>query len=119
MNAVPYTSLVRSLMHAMVYISLDICYAVGMINRYQSNHRPEYWTAVKHIFKYLRRTKDYMLTYGGSNLIPVGYTYSDFMLDMDSRKSIFEYVFTLKGAIVSWRSIKQRVLLTQQLKQSM
>ena len=73
---------------------------------------PEHCTTMKHIFKYLRRTRLYMLIYGGSDLIPVGYTDSDsnFMSNMDSRKSTFGYVFTLKGAIVNWRSIKQQCI---------
>ena len=94
-------------MYAILCTKPNICYAVGMVSRYQSNPGPEYWTAVKYIFKYLRRTKDYILTYGGSNLILFGYTNLDFMSDMDSRKSISRYVFTIGGAAVNWKSIKQ------------
>ena len=78
-----------------------------MVSRYQSNSVLEHWNAMKHIFKYLRRTRDYMLTYRGSNLILVSYKDLDFMSDMDSKKSTSGYVFTLGGATVSWRSIKQ------------
>ena len=56
---------------------------------------------MKHVFKYLRRARDYMLTYKSSNLIPIGYTNSDFMSDVDSKKSTFGYVFTFGGAVVS------------------
>ena len=59
-------------MYAMLYTRLDICFAISMVSRYQSNPSLEYWTTVKHILKYLRRTKDYMLMYGGDELIPVG-----------------------------------------------
>ena len=47
-----------------------------------------------------------MLTYGGDELILIGYTDSDFILDKDLRKSTFGHVFTLGGGAVSWRSIK-------------
>ena len=47
---------------------------------------------MKHIFKYMGRTRDYMLTYGGSDLISVDYTDSNFMSDIDSRKSTSIYV---------------------------
>ncbi|KAL2490483.1 putative mitochondrial protein [Abeliophyllum distichum] len=50
-----------SLMNALLCTRPDICYAVGIVSRYQSNPGPEHWTAVKHILKYLRRTRDYML----------------------------------------------------------
>ena len=68
-----------------------------MVSIYQLNPGPEHWTAVKHILKYLRRTKDYMLMYGGDELIPVGYTNSDFI----SRKSTSGHLFTLVGGVVS------------------
>ena len=76
-------------------------FVVGMVNRYQSNLGLEHWTMVKYIYKYLRRTRDYMLTYGGSDLILIGYTDSNFMSYMDSKTSTFEYVFTLGDAAVS------------------
>ena len=40
-----------------------------------------------------------MLTYESLDLISVGYIDSDFMLDMDFKKSISEYVFTLGGTM--------------------
>ena len=60
-----------------------------------------------------------MLTYGGLDLISIGYTNLDFMSDMDSRKSIFRYVFTLGGQLLIGWVQSNSVLLTQQLKHSM
>ena len=51
-----------------------------------------------------------MLIYGGDELIPVGYTDSDFMSDKDSRKSTSRHLFTLGGGVVSWKSIKQKCI---------
>ena len=56
MRRVPYTSAVGSLMYAMLCTRPDICYAVGVVSRFQSNPGPEHWIAMKHILKYLRRT---------------------------------------------------------------
>jgi len=66
-----------------------------MVSRYQSNPGREHWTAVKHIIKYLKRTRDYMLVYHSDELVPIGYTDSDFQSDMDSRKSTSGNVFTV------------------------
>ncbi|KAH9769114.1 hypothetical protein KPL71_011873 [Citrus sinensis] len=107
MRRVPYTEAVGSLMYAMLCTRPDICFAVGMVSRYQSNPGPEHWTAVKHIMKYLKRTKNYMLVYSGDELIPVGYTDSDFMSDKDSKKSTSGYVFKLGSGAISWMSVKQ------------
>ena len=107
MRRVPYASAVGSLMYAMLCTRPDICYAVGIVSRYQSNPGKEHWIAVKHILKYLRRTKNYMLIYSGGDLKPIGSTDSDFQSDRDSRKSTSGSVFSLGGGAVIWRSIKQ------------
>ena len=48
-----------------------------------------------------------MLVYSGSDLMPVGYTDSDFQSDPDSRKSTSGSVFTLNGGAIVWKSVKQ------------
>lgn len=49
----------------------------------------EHWNAVKNILKYLRRTKDLFLVYGGgdlqSELQVEAYTDSDFQSDVNDR----------------------------------
>jgi hypothetical protein len=107
MKQIPYASAVGSLMYAMLCTRPDICFAVGMVSRYQSNPGEDHWTAVKHILKYLKRTRDLMLVYQADSLDPIGYTDSDFMSDRDSRKSTSGYVFMMGGGAISWRSIKQ------------
>ena len=100
MRYVPYVSVVRSLMYAMLCTRPDICYAVGVVSRFQSNPGLHHWIAVKHILKYLRRTRDYVLVYSGDDLKIHRYTDSDFQGDRDSRKFISGSVFTLGGAVV-------------------
>ena len=95
MRRIPYASTVGSLMYAMLCTRPDICYAVGIASRYQSNPGMGHWIAVKHILMYLRRTRDYMLVHSGGDLKSIGYTDSDFQLDKDSRKSTSGSIFTL------------------------
>ena len=94
MSKKPYASAVGSLMYAMLCTRPNICYAVGVVSRYQSDPGVEHWTAVKHILKYLKRTRDYMLVYSSGSLKTLGYTNSDFQGDIDSSKSTSEYVLT-------------------------
>ena len=61
--------------------------AIGIVSRYQSNPGLDHWITVKHILKYLRRTRNYILVYSGGDLNHIGYTGSDFKSDKDSRKS--------------------------------
>ena len=91
----PYASAVGSLMYAMLCTRPDICYAVGVVSRYQSDPGVEHWIAVKHILKYLKRTRDYKLVYSSGSLKTLGYTDSDFQGDIDSSKSTSGYVFTV------------------------
>ena len=107
MKTEPYASTAGSLMYVMLCTRPDTCYSVGIVSRYQSNPGREHWTAVKHILKYLRRKRDYMIVYHGDELAPIGYTDSDFQSDANLRKSTSGYVFTLGGVVVSWGSIKQ------------
>ena len=65
-------------MYAMLCISPDICYLVGMVSRYQSNLGSKHWQAIKHILKYLRVMRDYMLVYRSEDLTLIGYIDSDF-----------------------------------------
>ena len=74
MSKKPYASVVGSLMYDMLCTRPDICYAVGVVSRYQSDPGVEHWTAVKHILKYLKRTRDYMLVYSSGSLKTLGYT---------------------------------------------
>ena len=119
MRQVPYASVVGSLIYAMLCIRPDICYSVGIVSRYQSNLGPKHWEAVKHILKYLRRTRDYLLVYRCKDLIPIGYTNSDFQSDLDFKKSTLGCVFTLGGGAISWRSVKQSYIATQPWKLNM
>ena len=110
MRRIPYASAVGSLMYAMLCTRPDICFAVGMVARYQSNPGQGHWIAVKKILKYLRRTKEYSLVYQASEMYPLGYTDSDFQSDRYSRKSTSGYVFTLGGGAVIWKSVKQKCI---------
>ena len=57
-----------------------------------------------------------MLVYHGDELALVGYTDSDFQLNGDLRKSTSRYVFTLGGAAVSCKSIKQSCIADSTMK---
>ena len=107
MSKKPYVSVVGSLMYGMLCTMLDIYYAVGIVSRYQSNPGVEHWTVVKHILKYLKRKRDYMLVYSCGSLETLGYTDFDFQGDIDSSKSTSRYVFTLNGGTICWRNVKQ------------
>ena len=111
MNNIPYASAIGSIMYAMLCTRPDIAHAVSLTSRYQSDPGMEHWIAVKNILKYLNRTKDMVLSYGGDEQLVVnGYTDASWNTDPDDSKSQSGYVFILNGAAVSWRSAKQSVV---------
>uniref|UniRef100_A0A8I7B3U5 Polyprotein n=1 Tax=Hordeum vulgare subsp. vulgare TaxID=112509 RepID=A0A8I7B3U5_HORVV len=111
MSSVPYTSAVGSLMYAMLCTRPDINLAISLVGRYQSNPGAEHWTAVKNILKYLKRTKEMFLVYGGDEeLVVKGYVDASFDTDPDDSKSQTGYVYVLNGGAVSWCSSKQEVV---------
>jgi len=118
MKTVPYVSIIGSLMHAMLCTIIDICFGVGMVSRYQSNPGRKYWTAVKHILKHLKKTRDHMLAYQSESLVPLGYTDSNFQSDKNARKFTSGFVFTLRGGAISWRSVKQSCIVDPPLRSS-
>ena len=78
MKKILYASVVGSLMYAMLCTRPNICYAVGIVSRYQSNPGYDHWIVVKTILKYQQKTRNYMLVYGAKDLILTGYIDSDF-----------------------------------------
>ena len=66
---------------------------------------------VKKALRYLQGTKGLMLTYRRSDSLQVeGYSDSDFAGDIDDRKSMSGYVFTLTGGAISWKAPNSRLL---------
>ena len=106
MKGVPYAS-ACSIMYAMLCTRPDVCLAISLTGRYQSNPGVDHWTAVKNILKYLKRTKDMFLVYGGDKeLVVNGYVDASFDIHPDDSKSQTGYVFILNGGAVSWCSSK-------------
>ena len=105
MSRVCYANAVGCLMYAMVYIRPDIEHTVSVVSRFMAQLGREHWQGVKRVFRYLRGTADIGLVYGnGKECLVTGYSDSDYAADVDTRRSVTGYVFTLGGSVVSWMS---------------
>ncbi|KAL0453673.1 UNVERIFIED_CONTAM: Retrovirus-related Pol polyprotein from transposon TNT 1-94 [Sesamum latifolium] len=103
----PYASAVGSIQYVVQCTRPDIAFALSVTSRYQACAGEAHWTAVKTILKYLRRTKDMFLIYGGGELILEGYSNASFQSDEDDAKSQSGFVFKLNGGVVAWKSSKE------------
>ncbi|KAL9436402.1 hypothetical protein AB3S75_022452 [Citrus x aurantiifolia] len=97
----------------MVLTRPDISHALSVVSRFMSNPGIDHWRAIKWVMKYLRGTTEYGLLYGGTKNkgnILVGYVDSDFAGDLDKRRSLTGYLFTLGGCTVNWKATLQNVV---------
>ncbi|GKA64116.1 retrovirus-related pol polyprotein from transposon TNT 1-94 [Tanacetum coccineum] len=64
--------------------------------------------AGERIFRYLKGTSDVGLIYGGEReYLVAGYSDSDYAADLDARRSLTGYVFTIGSSVVSWKATLQ------------
>jgi ATP-binding cassette subfamily B (MDR/TAP) protein 1 len=91
----PYASAIGSIMYAMLSTRPDVALALSLTSRFQSNPGMPHWVVVKSILKYLNKTKEMFLVYGGCDeeLGVTGYVDASFCSDPDDCKSQLGYVF--------------------------
>ena len=65
---VSYSSVVGSLMYAMMGTRPDIAYAVGVLGRFSANPKRHHWTAAKQVLRYLNTTSDMELKFDGNDV---------------------------------------------------
>ncbi|KAH9751211.1 hypothetical protein KPL71_014192 [Citrus sinensis] len=70
----------------------------------------DHWKAIVSVFRYLRYTRNYGLHYTKYPEVLEGFSDANWISDVKDSKSTSDYVFTLAGAAVSWRSSKQAVI---------
>jgi len=96
-----YSQLIDSLLYISNRTRPNISYAVGKLSRYTSKPTREQWTALERVFRYLRRTIGYCLTYTGYPDVIEGYSDANCVTDSKNVKSTSGYVFMFASAAVS------------------
>ena len=96
-----------------MYVSMgtrpDITFATSTVAQFMDNPASPHWEAVKHIFQYLKGTKNLELVYGGVMQELEGYVDAD-GASQDHRRAISGYVFMVDNGAVSWSSKKQELV---------
>ncbi|GJS43237.1 zinc finger, CCHC-type containing protein [Tanacetum coccineum] len=64
-NQLEYSRAIGCLMYAMTSTRPDIAYAVGKLSRFTSNPNNHHWEAIIRVFRYLKKTMNYGLSYVG------------------------------------------------------
>jgi hypothetical protein len=83
----------------------DIGFSMGIVMHFTSRPCHAHLEAMIHIFRYLKGTLDFTLHYQrGGDVVPTGYTDSDYLGDLTERRSTSSFVFNIGSAPISWRS---------------
>ena len=102
-----YSRIIASLMYIMNCTRLVIAYFASKLSRYTSNLGENHWKALVRVLRYLKYTLNYGLHYIWYLAVLEGYSDANWISDTKDSKSTSGYVFTLCGAVVSWKSSKQ------------
>ncbi|KAL4367776.1 hypothetical protein GQ457_05G023650 [Hibiscus cannabinus] len=112
MSQIPYASAIGSIIYVMICTRPYVSYALSMTSRYHANPGEGHWIEVTNILKYLRRTKDVFLVYGGEEELGVKrYTDASFQTDKDDSRLQSGFVFYINGGAMNWKSSKQDTLV--------
>jgi hypothetical protein len=99
-------------MYAMVNSRPDLAFSTSKLAQFMSDPAEYHKSAVKHLLRYMRSTKNRCIRYGPTNPDLLGYSDADYASDKSDRKSTSGNVFLLAGGAVSWLSRKQKSVST-------
>ncbi|GJU68789.1 zinc finger, CCHC-type containing protein [Tanacetum coccineum] len=89
-------------------LDLIIAFAGGRLSRFFTCYPVDmHWKAITRVFKYLRGTKDYGLSYVGYSSVLEGYSDASWINHVEDSSSTSGWVFLLGGGAISWASKKQ------------
>ncbi|GBP89947.1 Copia protein [Eumeta japonica] len=90
---VPYQEAIGCLLYLSQGTRPDITYIVNSLSRYNGQPTAEHWTTLKRVFRYLKATIDYKLTYHGNSEGNItGYCDADWASHSEDRRSCTGYV---------------------------
>lgn len=111
MKVIPYSNVVGSIMYSMIGTRPNLAYPVGVISRFISKPLKEHCQAAKWVLRYMRGTKKNKLCFRKQDDFMIrGFCDYDYASDCDNRRSITDYVFTVGGNTISWKSKLQKVV---------
>ena len=113
MDKPKYLTTIGLLLYLATFTRPDISFAVNVLAKHSQKSTAMHWTGIKHLFRYLRGTKDLGLLYTKQGKATLkGYTNVGYKFDTNIGKSQSGYIFLKAGAPISWKSMKQTVTAT-------
>ncbi|XP_071714784.1 secreted RxLR effector protein 161-like [Rutidosis leptorrhynchoides] len=82
-----YSQAIGCLMYAMTSTRPDISYGVGKLSRFTSKMGTHHWHAVNRVFKYLKQTMNYGITYAAFPFVIEGYSDAIWITNVEDHSS--------------------------------
>jgi hypothetical protein len=106
----PYAKAISSLMYATLGTQPNISFVVQHLSQFMHCFANEHWTAIKHVFQYLKGTKHNGITYKAGDKIEIEvFADTDFANCADTL-SVGGYALVINGSCITWSSKKQRTM---------
>lgn len=92
-------------MYEMICTRPDLAYPISLLNRFMADHGKVHWEALKWVLRYIKGSLSYDIMYGNATrdleYALLGYSYSDYVRCIDTRKFISGYMFIIFTSIMS------------------
>ena len=110
---VPYLSAIGALMYLANYTRPNIIFSVNLLARYNSAPTKRHWNEIKYRLRYLCGISDMRLFYSKA-MEPqlLGYADAGYLSNPHKARSQTGYIFTYGNTAISWRSVKQTMVVT-------
>ena len=102
-----YLAAVGALLYLAMFTHPDISFAVSTLARHSQKPTTRHWARIKHLFRYLKGTKDLELLYTRAGAAKFeGFADAGYKSDPKSDKFQTGYIFIKAKALVFWKSVK-------------
>jgi len=112
MSRVPYSIAVGSLMYFIVCTRLDLSHVVSVVSCYIHNPGKDHWDAVKFFLRYVKCSINIGLVFDRNKATTsdvIGFNDSNYVSDLDKRRSILGYIVTICATAISWIASLQSI----------
>jgi hypothetical protein len=113
-ETVSYPMVVGSIQYVVQGTRPDLAYLAGVLGRYSADPKACHWDAAKRGLRYLKYTRDLVLTFDGSDISGdmdfYGFSDSDWSGDIDTSRSTSGYAFISSRGALGWSSKRQAMV---------
>ena len=104
----------RQLVGSLIYLTTtrpDLAYSVSVLSQFMYKPLESHWAVAKSVLRYLCGTSNYGILYTDtSDVTLAGFSDSDWAGNLDDRRSIIGYAFSIGSRVIAWSSKKQSIV---------